>query len=134
MSAIVTSPTIRVGRSNSRTCANVSIALNSRFGPLPAYPVRFVSWPSTMLTPTAVTKPTITAVGTKRSIRPPLSRPAMIMNTPVSIARVNSARSGSGRVPRSVSETMSAIAPVACTAMNELLVARAAPASPNRKA
>ena len=56
----------------------------------------------------------------------------MIMMTPVSIASVNSARSGSGRVERSVSETISAIALVACTAMNELLVASAAPAMPNR--
>ena len=67
MSAIVTSPTVRVGSSNCPTCANVSMALKSRFAPLPAYPVRFVSCPSTMLTPTAVTKPTITAVGTKRA-------------------------------------------------------------------
>ncbi len=58
----------------------------------------------------------------------------MIMMTPVSMASVYSARSGSGRVERSVSETISAIALVACTAMNELLVASAAPAMPNMKA
>ena len=134
MSVMVTSPTTTVGRSNDQMFANVSTALNTRFAPTPTYPVRFASWPSTMLTPTAVTKPTITAVGTKRSIRPAPSAPATIMMTPVSMASVYSARSGSGRVERSVSDTMSAIALVACTAMNELLVNSAAPAIPNRKA
>ncbi len=134
MSAMVTRPTTTVGRSNDRTLAKVLTALNNRFAPTPTYPVRFASWPSTMLTPTAVTKPTITAVGTKRSIRPAPSAPATIMMTPVSMASVYNARSGSGRVERSVSETMRAIALVAWTAMNELLVASAAPAMPNMKA
>ncbi len=56
----------------------------------------------------------------------------MIMTMPVMIASVYSARSGSARLCRSESETMSAMAPVACTAMNVLLVKKAAPTIPNR--
>jgi len=85
-----------------------------------------------MLTPIALTNPTITALGTNRSSLPPFSRPAMIMTIPVMIASVYSARSGSGRLWRSESATMSAMAPVACTAMNVLLVKNVAPTMPNR--
>ena len=54
------------------------------------------------------------------------------MTTPVSTARVKSARSGSGAEPRPASATTSDMAPVACTAMKVLLVTKAAPTMPNR--
>ena len=83
-----------------------------------------------MLTPTAVTKPVMTELGTKRSSTPPRRSPAAIMTTPVRAASVQSARSGSGRDPRSASATTSDMAPVAWTAMSVLLVKSARPTMP----
>ena len=82
--------------------------------------------------PIAVTKPTITAVGTNRSRRPPFSRPAMIMTTPVSSARVETAPTGSRSAPMFESAITMLIALVAWTAMKVLAVNSAPPASPNR--
>ena len=103
-----------------------------RLAPTAAYPVKLPSWPSTMLMPTAVTNPVITAVGTNRSSEPAPSSPAATMTRPVRTLSVNSALSGSAREARSTSETTRAIAPVACTARKALLVNSAAPARPKR--
>ncbi len=80
--------------------------------------------------PTALMKPTITADGTKRRSAPKRRTPATIIAAPVRTDRVNNARWGSGLDARSVSATMSAIAPVACTAMNGVLVTSAPPTVP----
>ena len=70
--------------------------------------------------------PTITALETNRSRKPSLSRPAASMTTPVSTARVHSARSGSSpECTAGTSATTIAMAPVAWTAMNAELVNRA---------
>ncbi len=104
----------------------------SRPSPGASYPVKFASWPSTMFTPTAVMKPVMTDVATKRSSRPSRAAPATIMTSPVTRARVYSDRSGSGREPRSTSATMIAIAPVDWTAMNVVPVNSVPPTIPNR--
>ncbi len=86
-----------------------------------------------MLTPTALMKPTITALETKRRIDPSLRNPATSMTTPVSTASVNSARSGSTPSwTAGTSLTIIDIAPVAWMAMNEELVASAPAAVPTR--
>ena len=86
-----------------------------------------------MLTPTALTKPTMTALETKRSADPSRARPATSMTAPVRTLSVNSAAAGS-RDPwtAGTSATMTAIAPVAWTAMNVELVASAPPRVPKR--
>ena len=85
-----------------------------------------------MLTPTALMKPTMTALDTNRSAEPSLRNPAMIMMRPVTMARVNKARAGSLDVCTvGTSEMMTAIAPVAWTAMNEELVANDPDTVPN---
>ena len=76
--------------------------------------------------------PTITARGTNRNSFPALTIPATTMRTPVSTARVNSVRSGSGWPERSVSATMIAIAPVTCTAIADVLENKAPPTVPYR--
>jgi hypothetical protein len=85
-----------------------------------------------MFTPTAVMKPVMTDVATKRSSRPRRATPAAIMTSPVTRARVYSDRSGSGREPRSTSATMMAIAPVDWTAMKVVPVNSVPPIIPNR--
>ena len=50
-----------------------------------------------MLTPTAFTKPTITALDTNRRTEPSRSTPATIIRTPVMKDSVNNARAGSSR-------------------------------------
>ncbi len=80
--------------------------------------MRFSSWPSTMLTPTALMKPTMTAFDTKRRTPPSRRAPATTMTTPVNIARVKSALAGSGPSwTVGTSATMIAMAPVPWTAM-----------------
>lgn len=84
-----------------------------------------------MLTPTALMKPTMTALETKRRIEPSRARPAITMNAPVSIERVTSARVGSvDSLITSTSAINIAIAPVPCTAMNVELVVSAPPRVP----
>ncbi len=85
-----------------------------------------------MLIPTAAMNPVITALETNRRMDPSLRTPATTITTPVTTERVNSERAGSGRPARSTSATMMAIAPVACTAMNDALVKNEAPTMPNR--
>ena len=79
-----------------------------------------------ILTPTAFTKPTITALDTNRRTEPSRSTPATIIRTPVMKDSVNSARAGSSAsLTASTSVMMMAIAPVPWTAMNDELVASA---------
>ena len=86
-----------------------------------------------MFTPTALMKPTITVLDTNRRTEPSRSTPATIINTPVVIVSVNSARAASSASPiASTSATMMAIAPVAWTAMNDELVASAPAKVPTR--
>jgi len=98
-----------------------------------AYPVKPASCPSTMLTATALTKPVMTALGTKRTIDPSRSRPSTSMTPPVSRPRVASAAAESS-CPRTcgMSEITTAIAPVAWTHMNTELVDRAPATVPTR--
>ena len=85
-----------------------------------------------MFTPTALMKPTMTALETKRSAEPRRRSPAANMTMPVSTESVNSARCGSLPVwTAGTSATMMAMAPVAWTAMNEELVKRAPVSVPN---
>ena len=133
ISAIVAIPTANVARWISPGLTSVLSARTMRFDPSAAYPVISPSWPSTMLTPIALMKPTITALETKRRIDPSLRRPAASMTTPVSTASVNRARAGS--MPSwtaGTSRTIIAIAPVPWMAMNDELVARAPAVVPTR--
>ena len=91
ISTIVATPITRVGQ---WTLPMLKIRLNARatrFGPSASYPVKSSSWPRMMLTPTALMKPTITALDTKRRIDPSLRRPAASMTMPVTIESVHSA-------------------------------------------
>ena len=84
-----------------------------------------------MFTPTALIKPTMTALDTKRSSPPSLSKPAATMTTPVIMVRVNRARAGSAAwCTAPTSATRIAIAPVPWTAMNAEEVATAPPTTP----
>ena len=104
-----------------------------RLGPSAAYPVRSASWPSTMLTPTALMKPTMTALETKRMIEPRRNRPTTSMITPVTAASVKRATAGSKAVWTSgISAMTTPIAPVPWTAMNAELVTKAPAAGPTR--
>ena len=104
-----------------------------RLGPSAANPVRSASWPSTMLTPTALMNPTMTAFETKRMMKPRRNTPARSMIAPVTTASVKSARSGSSAVWTSGTSAMTtAIAPVPWTAMKAELVTRAPAAGPTR--
>ena len=85
-----------------------------------------------MLTPIALTNPTMTALGTNRSMRPPFKRPATIITMPVRIARVERAPMGSRSCPMLESAITMLMAPVACTAMKVLDVKSAPPARPKR--
>ena len=86
-----------------------------------------------MLTPTAFTKATITALDTNRSSEPRPNTPATIIRTPVVAASVNSARAGSSAsLMVSTSAMTMAMAPVAWTAMNDELVTSAPVKVPTR--
>ncbi len=92
ISAIVTSPTTRDCRWNWCGWARVTTARTRRLAPLALYPVRLASWPRTILTPTALMNPTITAFDTNRRTDPSRANPAASITTPVSTDRVNNAR------------------------------------------
>ena len=125
-------PTTTLGTSTRPGWSRVSNARETRLPPSAAYPVKLVSCPSTMLMPTAATKPVITEPETKRRNVPRRSTPATIITTPVTMLSVNSVRAGSARASRSTSATMIDIAPVAWTAMYVELVNSVPPTIPNR--
>jgi hypothetical protein len=76
--------------------------------------------------PTALMKPTITALETNRRTKPSLRSPAPSITNPVRIESVKRARAGSSPPwTAGTSATTIAIAPVAWTAMNAELVKRA---------
>ena len=85
---MTTSPTPTDAMLHCGVCTTRSKSFVKRFEPCDAKPVKFDSCPRTMFTPTAVRKPVITAVGTKRTRRPPPRSPAMIITIPVMIASV----------------------------------------------
>ena len=126
MSTMVATPMASVGKWICPGLRMVLMARATRLAPWLTYPVKLSSWPSTMLTPTALMKPTITEFETKRSTNPSFSSPAMSMTKPVRMESVKRARAGSALLwTTSTSAMMIAIAPVACTAMNAELVKRA---------
>ena len=119
MSPMVARPIASVRPSRRPGWIRVLNARVTRLAPSARYPVRSASWPSTMFTPTALMKPTITAFDTKRSAMPSFNRPAISMATPVSSESVTRARVGSleSRTADTSAITI-AMAPVPCTAMN----------------
>ncbi len=87
-----------------------------------------------MLIATALTKPTSTELGTKRTSEPSRARPSASIPTPVRIASTTIA-SWARASPVWVcgtSEMMTAIAPVACTDISTVLVVTAPTRVPTR--
>ena len=130
MSAIVTIPTVRAAPSICVKLRTVSMARETRLEPSASYAVRSPIWPRMMLMPTAVMKPVMTALETKRSTKPSRRSPATAITMPVRIVSVNSAVAGSSKDSRPASATMMAMAPVPCTAMNDELVKNEPPSVP----
>ena len=126
INAMVATPTSSVRPSRRSGLITVLTALTTRLGPSAAYPVRLASCPSTMLTPTALMKPTMTALDTNRRIVPSFASPATSITAPVNIDRVTSARVGSSESRSTATSAISiAMAPVPCTAMKVELVLNA---------
>ena len=126
-------PTATDGRSQAAGFIIVSTVRVSRFEPAAEYAVRLDNCPRMMLMATALTKPTTTDCGTKRTSVPSRSSPTTSITRPVRTASVKRARDASGPSCTWGTSAMStAIAPVACTDMNTELVARAPVTVPTR--
>ena len=104
-----------------------------RLGPSAAYPVRSASWPSTMLTPTALMKPTMTALETKRMIEAEAQQAHHEHDHAGDHREREEGHGGIKAVWTSgISAMTTPIAPVPWTAMNAELVTKAPAAGPTR--
>src|SRR6478609_4613855 len=94
-------------------------------------PSKAGNWPSTMLTPTPVRKPSMTDLDTNRTYRPRCSRPAASITRPVRTVRVINARSRSaGANPSSAEAAANEAVVVVVTTINLVLVLSPPPILP----